>query len=299
MDENTIISLPSDQKIKMYNSKNGDLLNTINDNYNMINALCVSTDGTKIASGSLNGTIKIWDITNSKLINSFKQSDCWLHTICFNHDGNQIAYASYERKAKIICSTTGDLINELIGHTQLIHLLFYNFDGSIIASSSDDDTCKIWNSTNGECLHTINSIYAINSISFNENKLAYTFFKTIVIIDYYTFETLLTIETIFENINEISFRGSKIVSASDCNIIGIWDSESGELINQLTGHDNWVNSVCFNYDATKIVSGSSNGYIKIWDSESGECLNTINSHQDSISYVLFIPVVENGSYVLK
>ena len=40
----------------------------------------------------------------------------------------------------------------------------------------------------------------------------------------------------------------KIVSGSSDNSIKIWDANTGNLINTLNGHTNWVNSVCFSPD---------------------------------------------------
>ena len=55
---------------------------------------------------------------------------------------------------------------------------------------------------------------------------------------------------------------SKIVFGSDDKTIKIWDVLSGQLINTLIGHNNWVYSVAFSPDSSKIVSGSRDDSVK-------------------------------------
>ena len=45
----------------------------------------------------------------------------------------------------------------------------------------------------------------------------------------------------------------------------IWDVKTGEAINTLTGHGNFVTSVAFNNDGTRIVTGSWDNTAKIWE----------------------------------
>ena len=49
------------------------------------------------------------------------------------------------------------------------------------------------------------------------------------------------------------------------------------MIQTLTGHKDWVKSVCFSPDETKLVSGSYDEYIKIWNPISGDELDSIHT----------------------
>ena len=44
------------------------------------------------------------------------------------------------------------------------------------------------------------------------------------------------------------------------------------MIKTLTGHENYVNSVCISNDSKFIVSGSVDKSIKVWDLESGNLI---------------------------
>ena len=69
----------------------------------------------------------------------------------------------------------------------------------------------------------------------------------------------------------------RIVSGSSDNTIKIWDALTGQLINTLTGHHNYVSSVAFSPDNSKIVSGSDDHTVKILDDNKDPI--SIHDHQ--------------------
>ena len=68
------------------------------------------------------------------------------------------------------------------------------------------------------------------------------------------------------SVNEVKYSpdGTKLAVASD---IGIWiyDAQTGEEIDLITGHTRWVSSVAFSPDGNKIASGSGGSTIRLWD----------------------------------
>jgi WD40 repeat protein len=59
------------------------------------------------------------------------------------------------------------------------------------------------------------------------------------------------------------------------NTIKIWDAESGQELQTLTGRPNGVLSVAYSPDGHRIASGSGDGTVWIWDAESGQELQTL------------------------
>ena len=64
--------------------------------------------------------------------------------------------------------------------------------------------------------------------------------------------------------------GKTAISASEDNIIKIWDTETGTELRTLIGHTSSVNAVAIAPDGKTAISGSDDQTLKIWDLLSGK-----------------------------
>ena len=83
--------------------------------------------------------------------------------------------------------------------------------------------------------------------------------------------------------------------------IGVWiyDAQTGEELDLLTGYPDWVESVSFSPDGQMLASGSSGGTVRLWDVRSREHLRTLTGHTDEVLSVVFSPdgqTLASGSY---
>ena len=92
--------------------------------------------------------------------------------------------------------------------------------------------------------------------------------------------------------------GTKMAVATG---IGIWiyEAETADELNLLTGHTKAVSSVAFSPDGTTLASGSYDGTVRLWDMGSGREIHTLTGHTKAVSSVAFSPdgaTLASGSY---
>ncbi len=81
----------------------------------------------------------------------------------------------------------------------------------------------------------------------------------------------------------------KLLAASGTMGIWIYDADTGEELNLLTGHTHGVPSVAFTSDNKLLASGSKDNSIRIWDPHTGQHKLTFTGHQDEVYSVAFSP----------
>lgn len=73
------------------------------------------------------------------------------------------------------------------------------------------------------------------------------------------------------------------------NKIRIWDLNSGELNNVLSGHSRVIYSHAVSPDSQSIASGSKDRTVKLWDLQTGRLKRTLSLREDPIYSVAFSP----------
>jgi WD40 repeat protein/energy-coupling factor transporter ATP-binding protein EcfA2 len=94
-----------------------------------------------------------------------------------------------------------------------------------------------------------------------------------------------------------------VATASDDNLVILWNSQTSKLITYLKGHESGIHDVAFHRKFKKgeklavstIATASLDGTIKLWNSE-GELMETLIGHSSRVNSVDFSP---NGTFLVS
>ncbi|MGL5063713.1 MAG: protein kinase domain-containing protein [Microcoleus sp.] len=154
-DGGAIASASGDKTIKIWNQRNGQLVQKLAGHSSKVLSVCFRPQSTIFASGSADKTIKIWRVgiqDNIRTLNGHSDGVC---SVEFSQDGKTIVSGSGDSTIKLWNAETGEVIHTFTGHSDAVISVAISPDRATVASGSLDGTVKLWNIENGELLCSI------------------------------------------------------------------------------------------------------------------------------------------------
>jgi len=246
-----------------------------------VQAVAVSSDGSKIVSGGEDGTVRIWDGDTRKELHSMKAEDgghCYVggdvFAVCMFADG-RVVYGGEKGTVNIWNVESGEVVVG-VGHNDFVNAVAVFTDNSKVVSGSSDNTVMIWNSESGEKLHTLNGHHCdVNSVAVSVDFIVSGGEDGIVFVwNANTGEKLYTIPA-QEQEGLLANTISNIVIFPDRNAVPhvvyvsgrkahIWNVESAMNVCTMIGESDYMFSVDVFPDGN-VVSGGEDGKVKIWE----------------------------------
>ncbi|MEG4584108.1 protein kinase [Microcoleus sp. MOSTC5] len=163
-DSGAIASASGDQSIKLWNQRNGALVQKLSGHSDKVLSVSFRPQSMMLASGSADKTIKMWLVGIGESVRTFVGHSDWVYAIAFSQDGKTIVSGSADATVKLWNADTGELINTLRGHSDAVISVAISPDRETMASGSRDGTVKLWNLQTGECLC---SLAGCNPVAFS------------------------------------------------------------------------------------------------------------------------------------
>jgi WD40 repeat protein len=165
----------------------------------------------------------------------------------------------------------GPLIRILEGHTSWVSAVAVTPDGKHAISGSLDNTLRVWDIESGEEIQRLvghtNGVNAVAITPDGKHAISGSWDNTL-----------------------------RVISGSWDKTLRVWDIESGDDMQTLMGHTNWVNAVAVTPDGTHAISGSSDKTIRVWDIESGEEIQRLKGHTREVNAVAVTP---DGKHIIS
>jgi WD40 repeat protein len=253
-------------------------------------SVALSRDGQLLATGDNDCKVCLWQVRTGEPLLVCKGHTNWVRSVAFSSDGRTLASGSADRTLRLWDLATGRCLKIFTGHDDEVYSIAFSPDDRTLVSGSIDRTIKLWDVKTGECLKTFTGhTQAVFAVAFSQIPPT--------------------------PLNK-GGRGGIVASGSGDRTIKLWDVTSGECLQTLSGHENWVLSVAFSPHSPLpppflkgaggsapsarcaneglgvraiLASCSPDRTVKLWDVETGECLKTFIGHQNWVLSVAFSP----------
>lgn len=320
-DGETVASGSEDQTIRVWNARLGHCCQILRGHINWVRSVAFSPNSNLLASGSGDHTVKFWDVATAQCNKTLQGYTNRIWSVAFSPNLKEDTEQEYilasghdDHTIKLWDLQTGQFYKTLVGHTNAVCAIAWSPDGKMIASGSSDRAVKLWDAVTGECRHTLRGHASrIWSVAFSpDGKFLASGSEdcTVKLWDVrtgqcqqtYTGHTNWVCGVAFSTPDRRAIEETQaesfLASGSYDQTIKLWDISTGDCLQTLQGHDNWVWTLAFSPDGNLLASGSGDHTIKLWHLATGQCIQTLQGHTSRIWSIAFSPrgdVLASGS----
>lgn len=283
-DSKMVASASDDKTIRLWDAATGVALQTLEGHTHWVTAVAFSPDSKVVASGSWDQTVRLWDIATYVAPQTLKSYRDPVNAVAFSPDGNAVASASHDNTIQLWDVATGVAQQTLKGHTSSVQAVEFSPDGKVVASGSSDKTVRLWDVATGMALKMLKGhTRAVCTVAFSpDGKIVASVSNdhTGRLWNVATGRPTQKLVHEFPNFtNPVAFSpDGKVVALGGCNIIRLWDTARGALLQILKGQVGYIDAVAFSLDGTIVASASRHGTVWLWNAATGVALQNLQSY---------------------
>lgn len=224
--------------------------------------------------GFSHGEFRIYELPDFNLIQQLSMGQNPVSTVNINKTGEWLAFGSSRLGQLLVYEWQSEsYILRQQGHFDSINCICYSPDGSRVVTGSEDGKLKVWDNRSGFCLMTFDDHQSsITGLQFG--KKGQVLFSSSLdgtvrawdLIRYRNFRTFTATERIQFNCLAVDPSGEIVVAGSQDEFdIFVWSVQTGQLLDNLSGHEGPISCLSFGVENSILASSSWDKTIRIWN----------------------------------
>ena len=271
--------------INVYTVSTGEIRNSINMNTSLSSDILISSDGVTLSAANRTGHIFLWDIQTGEIRKKLIGQRSSDQTMVFSSDSSILYSAGNNRLIKVWDIDSGKSIREISPFTNdstsnlQIKKISLSPNDRTLAVLTNSNTIELYDTQSnifqGELKGHSSTVYS--AVFSNDGRIlgSTSMDNTIKLWDVESRSQLLSItEPTSMNVYSIAFSpNGRIVASGTFKLIRLWDIESGENVNTLSGHIGSIRNLKYSPDGKILASSSLDGSVILWDVTSNHPTN--------------------------
>ncbi|KAE8150192.1 WD40-repeat-containing domain protein, partial [Aspergillus avenaceus] len=223
--------------------------------------------------GFSNGLFGLYDLPEFNMIHLLSVSQSNIDNVTVNKSGEWLAFGSSKHGQLLVWEWQSEsYILKQQGHLDSMNSLVYSPDGQKIVTTSDDGKVKVWDVKSGFCIVTFTEhTSGVTACQFaKKGSVLFTSsldgsIRAWDLIRYRNFRTFTAPSRLSFSSLAVDPSGEVVCAGSpDSFDIHVWSVQTGQLLDQLTGHEGPVSALSFAADGNHLVSGSWDRTVRVW-----------------------------------
>jgi len=226
-----------------------------------------------LVTGFSNGLFMIHELPDFSEIHKLSISASNIDTVSINKSGEWLAFGSSALGQLLVWEWQSEsYILKQQGHFDSLNALTYSPSGDRIITCADDGKIKVWDTASGFCIVTFTEhTSGVTACEFaRRGNVLFTAsldgsVRAFDLIRYRCFRTFTAPKRLSFSSIAVDPSGEVVAAGSlDDFDIHIWSVQTGQLLDQLSGHEGPVSSLAFAPNGGALVSGSWDRTVRIW-----------------------------------
>ncbi|GAA5960716.1 hypothetical protein JCM3765_007302 [Sporobolomyces pararoseus] len=225
--------------------------------------------------GFSNGVFGLWEMPSFTSVHTLSISQEKITSVAINETGEWLAFGASKLGQLLVWEWQSEsYVLKQQGHFYDMNTLSFSSDGQQVATGGDDGKLKVWNSSTGFCFVTFEDhSSAISAVEFaKQGQVVFSAsldgtVRAFDLIRYRNFRTFTTPNPVQFNSLAVDPSGEIVCAGGtgDGFEIYMWSTQTGKLIDVLSGHEGPVSSLAFSPLGDRLVSASWDKSIRVWD----------------------------------
>ncbi|KAJ5343972.1 uncharacterized protein N7506_003796 [Penicillium brevicompactum] len=238
-----------------------------------VNCAAFHAPSNLLVVGFSNGLFGLYDLPEFNMIHLLSVSQSNIDVVTINKSGEWLAFGSSKHGQLLVWEWQSEsYILKQQGHLDSMNALAYSPDGTKIITAADDGKIKVWDVKSGFCIVTFTEhTSGVTACQFaKKGSVLFTAsldgsIRAWDLIRYRNFRTFTAPSRLSFGSLAVDPSGEVVCAGSpDSFDIHVWSVQTGQLLDQLSGHEGPVSSLGFAADGNHLVSGSWDHTVRIW-----------------------------------
>lgn len=226
-----------------------------------------------LVTGFSNGLFMLHELPDFSEIHKLSISASNIDTVSINRTGEWLAFGSSALGQLLVWEWQSEsYILKQQGHFDSLNALTYSPSGDRIITCADDGKIKVWDTASGFCIVTFTEHSSgVTACEFaKRGNVLFTAsldgsVRAFDLIRYRCFRTFTAPKRLSFSSLAVDPSGEVVAAGSlDDFDVHIWSVQTGQLLDQLSGHEGPVSSLAFAPNGQSLVSGSWDRTVRIW-----------------------------------